>query len=150
MKWYLSSYIFALSCNMVFCQSSAPCSAPEYRQFDFWLGDWNVYDTLGNQVGESEIHRIQDSCAIQENWRSANLTGTSYNYFRTADATWHQIYLDKKGTVLELSGKFMEGKMVLESEYFVRNNTEKKHRITWGLDDKNHVVQKWDVVNRNG
>jgi hypothetical protein len=24
-------------------QGVAPCAAPEYRQFDFWLGDWDVF-----------------------------------------------------------------------------------------------------------
>ena len=23
---------------------AAPCTAPEFRQFDFWVGDWDTYD----------------------------------------------------------------------------------------------------------
>lgn len=26
---------------------AAHCSAPEYRQFDFWLGNWKAYDDDG-------------------------------------------------------------------------------------------------------
>ncbi len=23
---------------------AAPCAGPEFRQFDFWLGDWDTYE----------------------------------------------------------------------------------------------------------
>lgn len=150
MRHYNLIWLFFISIGSGFTQSPVPCSSSEYRQFDFWLGEWNVYDTLGNMVGESKIHRIQDSCGIQENWKSKNSTGTSYNYFRRSDSTWHQIYLDNQGTVLELTGNYLNNQMVLESDYFVSNQTEKKHRITWYLNEKNHVMQIWDVVNLNG
>lgn len=28
-----------------------PCSTPEYRQFDFWAGSWEVYAPNGQMVG---------------------------------------------------------------------------------------------------
>ena len=34
--------------------SAAPapaCGAAEYRQFDFWLGDWDVYNAKGARAG---------------------------------------------------------------------------------------------------
>ncbi|MEP7171363.1 MAG: hypothetical protein ABI855_18485, partial [Bacteroidota bacterium] len=37
-----------------------PCSASsEYRQFDFWIGEWNVTDTkTGNPAGKSKIELL--------------------------------------------------------------------------------------------
>ncbi len=30
-----------------------PCTSPEYRQFDFWIGDWDVYE---NDSATSSAH----------------------------------------------------------------------------------------------
>ena len=35
----------------------APCSAPEHRQFDFWLGDWEVRGP-GRQGRRSQHHHV--------------------------------------------------------------------------------------------
>jgi hypothetical protein len=29
------------------------CAAATHRQFDFWIGDWKVYDPTGKAVGEN-------------------------------------------------------------------------------------------------
>ena len=35
------------------------CTAPEHRQFDFWVGNWDVFDPKsGKQVGESLIEKV--------------------------------------------------------------------------------------------
>ena len=33
-------------------QRKPPCSAPEYHQFDFWLGDWEVTTPDGKPAGQ--------------------------------------------------------------------------------------------------
>ena len=30
-------------------QSPLPCAAPNFRDFDFWLGDWNVVEAEGGR-----------------------------------------------------------------------------------------------------
>jgi hypothetical protein len=49
-----------------------PCaSTPENRQFDFWLGEWNVETTQGGvPAGKSKIELILGDCLVQENWQS--------------------------------------------------------------------------------
>src|SRR5262249_27985056 len=39
-----------------------------YRQFDFWVGDWNVYNKAGFKVGTSKIESILGKCVVLENW----------------------------------------------------------------------------------
>jgi hypothetical protein len=48
----------------------APCvETAKNRQFDFWIGEWNVVSTNGGAVaGNSKIELILGSCVIQENW----------------------------------------------------------------------------------
>src|SRR5262249_46376888 len=54
-----------------FAAFAAPCTQPgsPWRQFDFWVGTWDVYDRSGNRVGESRIERILGDCVVLENWK---------------------------------------------------------------------------------
>ena len=46
-----------------------PCKAsPEYRQFDFWIGEWDVKNPQGVPAGSSSIQLILGQCIIFENW----------------------------------------------------------------------------------
>ena len=91
--------IFTFSSTTAQNNQKCTCCQKENRQFDFWLGEWEVFNQKGIKVGENRIVQIQDSCGIQENWTSAAQTGTSYNYYKPSDSSWHQIYLDNQGTI---------------------------------------------------
>jgi hypothetical protein len=94
--------------------NAKPCTArPEYRQLDFWIGDWDVKVTKQNQVaGTSTIQLILGDCVIFENWTGAGGTnGKSFNYFNSATAKWQQTWVDDKGGLLEFTGEFKEGAM---------------------------------------
>ena len=72
-------------------QPPPACAAPEHRQFDFWVGYWDVYPTAQpeTKVANSLIERLYGGCTIGENWRSANSTGGSASFIRrTKDVTW--------------------------------------------------------------
>jgi hypothetical protein len=49
----------------------APCAAPEYREFDFWIGDWVVTRPDGKPAGTNRIERIAGGCGLQETWTAA-------------------------------------------------------------------------------
>src|ERR1700693_1348918 len=57
--------------------------SPEYRQFDFWLGDWDVYSPDGPSVGANLVTSEQDGCLLIEHWTASTggETGTSFNYY---------------------------------------------------------------------
>jgi len=44
------------------------CSAREYRQFDFWIGEWDVLAPDGTRAGHNRVERIEGGCGLQENW----------------------------------------------------------------------------------
>src|SRR5688572_25628693 len=72
----------------------APCATPEHRQFDFWVGRWDVYRSDTNQlVARSLIENLYNGCAIRENWMpTGGAGGGSLNSYRTAERRWRQIY----------------------------------------------------------
>lgn len=129
--------------------SGCPCCTTNHQQFDFWLGDWVVFNEKGDTIGENKIIELQDQCIIQENWTSGTYTGTSYNYFDLEDNTWNQLYIDNTGAVLSLKGAFLNGQMVLESDSVKNAQTDNYYfnRITWQIDETGDVLQTWDLVN---
>src|SRR5436190_10357664 len=47
-----------------------PCAAAPHRQFDFWLGQWEVRDPTGKVVGHNRIETAHGGCALIEHWTS--------------------------------------------------------------------------------
>src|SRR5882724_3994509 len=44
--------------------NSKPCTAaPQYQQFDFWVGEWDV-EVAGQKVARSLIEKISDGCIV--------------------------------------------------------------------------------------
>src|SRR5262245_9787030 len=67
-------------------KTTTPCMVqPEYSQFDYWVGDWEVRNPQGQIVGYNTIQKVVDGCVILENWTSASgSSGKSINYYNSA------------------------------------------------------------------
>ena len=112
---------------------AAPCDAAEYRQFDFWLGEWDVRNQLNKQAeGTGAVNRISThnrGCVILEEFTTkSGYSGTSINFYNRLTEKWHQVWMDSGGAALFQSGGIVDGNMVL---------TEKRadgslSRIIWG------------------
>jgi hypothetical protein len=91
------------------------CVAPEHRQFDFWVGRWDVYPTGTHQlVAHSLIERLYGGCAIRENWMPLRGTGGgSLNSWRPAERRWRQTWIDSGNAWVEFSGGIEGEAMVL-------------------------------------
>jgi len=98
-----------------------PCKAkPEFRQFDFWIGEWDVKNPQGLPAGASSIQLILGQCIIFENWTGGSGTnGKSFNIFDTNDNKWHQTWVDDKGTFTHYVGGLQDGKMVVVADTIV-------------------------------
>lgn len=134
-----------------FTQKSG-CNYTQSNQFDFWVGEWNVYDTLGNKVGENSISKLYENCVLQEKWISSQVNkGTSYNYFNPSDSTWNQLWLDNQGSILKLKGRFSNDRMVLKSELVAGKNVAFYYnQISWINKPDGTVHQIWEVFdNKN-
>jgi hypothetical protein len=102
-----------------------PCSNPAYRQFDFWIGEWEAYGLNGKKAGDSKITVILDSCIILEEWTSASVNqglryaGKSFNTWNAATKQWQQTWVDNVGGTNEyLEGKFEDNKIIYTSKPF--------------------------------
>lgn len=90
-----------------------PCSTTAHREFDFWIGEWEVRRRDGTLAGTNWIERIAGGCGLQETWAGARgHNGRSLNAFDASDGRWHQTWIGSDGMLLKLSGGLREGRMV--------------------------------------
>jgi hypothetical protein len=116
-------FLAVLSLTILKVIGQRPCSQPEYRQFDFWIGDWEAYNPKGQKAGDSRISLILDSCTILEEWTSASVqkgiryAGKSFNTYNTRKQRWQQYWIDNAGNTTEyFNGHFENGKMILQTD----------------------------------
>ena len=92
----------------------SPCAQEPYREFDFWVGEWDVRDASGKTAGVNTISNEENGCVLVERWRSAaGGTGQSYNYYDPAAGKRKQLWIGL-GILLHMEGGMREGSMRLE------------------------------------
>ena len=98
---------------------SAPdCGTPAYRQFDFWAGDWDVFE-VGNsvQVAHARVVSILDGCVLGENYQGNDgHEGQSFTIYDASRNLWHQSWVTNRGEMLEIEGKIEGDEMVLSGK----------------------------------
>jgi hypothetical protein len=127
-----------------------PCASPQHRQFDFWLGDWDVRHPDGRLAGRNRIVSLYDGCALHESWEgTSGHRGTSFNIYDTVRGVWHQTWVDSNGMLLVLEVGLEADAMVLEGT--AASPTEPtetvRHRISWSVvaGDPDQVRQLWEI-----
>ncbi len=127
------------------------CNYSQSNQFDFWIGEWDVYDTLGNLVGENRIEKQYENCVIQENWTSTGVNkGTSYNYFNPKDSSWNQLWLDNQGSILILKGNYENDRMKLKSDLIPGKKVAFYYNeIVWVNNPDGTVSQIWSIYDEH-
>lgn len=145
-----------LLCNL-FAEAQlqkSPCTTnPVYRQFDFWIGDWDVFALNGKKVGESRVDLILDSCIILENWKGANgYAGKSFNTFNAATSQWQQTWVDNVGGTTEyLQGKGENNKMIFRTKPFsFSNDTIAIRRLSFYRLAPDTVRQHGEITKDDG
>lgn len=120
------------------------CVAPEHRQFDFWVGEWQVY-VNGNHAGSNRIVPTPSNCVNVENWMSRTLsTGLSFNFYDRAMKKWRQVWV-APGSVLRLAGTFDGPVLRFEGQ---RGTTHTKLSFTPNPDGT--VRQLWEQSTDSG
>lgn len=126
-------------------QQPTACSAWPYRQFDFWLGDWEVTNAQGTVVGTNTIRKILNGCVLHEHWRGADGgSGQSHNIYNLQTGKWHQSWVDDNGQLLLLDGGLDDqGRMVLRGETVSEEGASVIDEIAWGRAEGGRVRQIW-------
>ncbi|WP_428225509.1 hypothetical protein [Flavobacterium sp.] len=134
-----------------------PCEAnPKYNEFDFWIGEWQVYSSKGI-AGTSKITKILDNCILLEEWTSANkqqgllYAGKSFNTYNAATEQWQQTWVDNTGGTTEfLTGKFENNRMQFMSRPFKNGKQTSIRRLSFYKLENGFVRQHGELSNDEG
>ena len=141
-----------------FVDTLRPCGAAEYHQFDFWLGEWDVFNPAGQKIGTNAITSTNDGCVLLESWRDARGgTGNSFNFYEAKTKRWHQFWVASNGnaaplsaavdgTPMPMSGGLVDGAMVLQSP----SGVKPRNRWTWSKVEGGKVRQHAEQADDEG
>lgn len=129
-----------------------PCTAPEASQFDFWVGNWQLYsaDTI---TGSNSIYKIMDGCTVQENFSNpkTGYNGKSWSVYNPVGKVWQQTWVDNQGGFIDLTGKFEDGKMTLKTqERTLQNGKRQVYRMVYSNITPNSFDWDWESTTDGG
>lgn len=127
------------------------CSAPEYRQMDFWLGDWDVYDNNGKLQGHNLIEKVLGGCALQEYYSDVSgLRATSFSMYDASRRVWNQTYLSTFGTFISVEGYLQDKSMIMVGMHLTNEGRMALHRMIWTPNDNGTAYQLWNYSKDGG
>jgi len=134
-----------------------PCAHdPRYREFDFWLGDWDVRPTGQPPTGSPSRNTItsdEDGCVLTEHWESpSGSKGRSFNIFDRSYGVWRQTWVDNVGGQHDYKGSLKDGNMVFVGDTPAPNGQHGRipTRLTFFRIGKDTVRQFSEISNDSG
>jgi hypothetical protein len=127
-------------------QSPNACAGPEFRAFDYWLGEWSVTGPQGAVLGANIITSVSGGCGVLESWTdNQGKTGTSLNWYDRSTQRWTQLWVGEGGMILRLEGGIVNGAMEMAADGTAVNGTTVRNRLRWTPLDGGKVRQHWET-----
>ncbi len=129
---------------------------PEYRQFDFWLGSWEMFDyssgKKGQLIGNNTITLLCNDYVIHEHAEMVNgIVGYAHLIYNKSDNQWHQMWVDNLGNVAWFAGGLKDGKMILSGERpGSKAGLTALDSVSWTVLKPNEVRQLWQISEDDG
>jgi hypothetical protein len=132
--------------------TSPHCSAKEYHLLDFWIGDWDTFETDapgGPSIARARVEPIAQGCAIHELYEQTDgLVGDSILSYDPVRKQWQQTWVTNRGALMVLWGNFKDGALILEGEAHLQDGRSVMQRITWQQQDNG--VRESAVLSKDG
>jgi hypothetical protein len=132
--------------------TAPPCADTESHQFDFWIGDWDVFNPKGVLVGTNRIAPLYGGCVLHESWKATRVVeGQSFNRYDTDRGVWHQTWVDNTGSLLLLEGGLKDGDMVMSDAGVPGRKAEAAvNEVRWSRNADASVRQHWRTSKDGG
>jgi hypothetical protein len=112
-----------------------PCTAAEFHQLDFWVGEWNLThrarvardkDEWTDGTGTNSVRKILKGCVVEEHFedKASDFSGQSASVYDPARHEWRQTWVDDSGAYLVFTGGFAKDRMILQTS--VEKNATKR------------------------
>ena len=147
------AFIMPINAAAATVVANAPdCSAPEYRQLDFWIGDWDTFEAdapSGASIARARVKPIAQGCAIHELYeQNDGLIGDSILSYDAVRKQWQQTWVTNRGALMVLWGNFKNGELVLEGDVHLRSGKSVRQRIAWKAEANG--VRESAVMSKDG
>lgn len=112
-----------------------PCAfRADYKGYQFWVGEWDVFNPAGRKIADSRIESTLDGCVIVENWMPLGAgpgqgSGKSWNVY-DGQGKWRQTYVSDNGNISDFEGEF-QGNALVFFRHFLRGGTNVTVRMTF-------------------
>lgn len=113
---------------------AGPCAAPEYKQFDFFAGDWDTYDVADSTkiIARNHVTPMLEGCALREQYaQNDGMQGESFSAYDAGRHAWHQSWITNHGSMLLLDGGLVDGRMVFTATDHARDGSSSLLRVVW-------------------
>ena len=130
---------------------------PGFNEFDFWVGEWDVFDISGSiQIGSNSVQKLQSGCMISEKWTGTDgQTGSSLNYFNPVTNEWRYVWVSASRFSIDMGGGIRSESMLLEGSIYNFAGAVWNFRGTWTpnsdgsvrqfFEQYNHSSEQWDL-----
>lgn len=131
---------------------SRDCATPEHRQLDFWIGDWDTFESDapgGASIARARVKSIAQGCALHELYeQNDGLIGESILSYDSVHKRWQQTWVTNRGALMVIVGTFVDGALVLQGDVRLKDGTSVLQRITWKAQGMG--VRESAVLSRDG
>jgi len=134
-----------------------PCAAPEQKQLEFWVGEWELTwpgEKQGEVVhGTNSIRRVLETCVVEEDFSgesAMHLRGMSVSIFDTHAGKWKQTWVDNEGGYLDFIGEFKDGQMILWRDAVRPDGAKVVQRMVFKNISRNELDWSWEASKDGG
>ena len=134
-------------------QPACTTQTAPYRDFDFWIGEWEVFDPESDRkLGDNRVTRRENGCLIVEEWTGGGGgTGMSMNFYDPLIGAWRQVWQSAPGFIDYTGGLDEAGRMVLEGTLHSNaRGTSVPFRGRWTPNGDGTVLQELWQRDENG
>ena len=141
--------VATLGLSLAAQEKPKPCALPQYRQLDFWIGDFDAFDLDAPEkvAARAHITGILGACVIHEDYQQIDgLHGESFSVYDASRDVWHQTWVTNFGQLLELEGKYKDGALTLSGEDHRKKTLV---RVSW-TQTPNYVRERAETSSDQG
>jgi hypothetical protein len=125
------------------------CATPHHREFDYFIGNFKVFDKAGKQIGTDEVSLEMNGCALLERWHGRTTEGVGYSGYDDTRKEWVQTFFQNDGTVLVFRGNMTKAGMLISGIDYPKPRIVEHNRVLFRrLPDG--FEEYWTVSTDNG
>jgi hypothetical protein len=124
------------------------------RQFDFWLGEWDLRWSDGRTGTDSVFLDLGDNVVVGslDARPSLDYQRVCHSVYARADGCWKHTWVDSDGNYLDFAGAFADGEMDLRREarhdggvalFRVRWHDIEAESLTWSYERSDDGGESW-------